>query len=201
MAITANTIVKFWFGKDLETPRVVSELSRQWFASDPGFDELIRLRFESLPDRALKGDFVDWRRPPRPTLALVLVLDQFPRNLYRGTTRSFAYDSAAVDVSREAIARNVDRELHPLEAAFLYLPFEHAEDQDLQDQCVSLFRQLADRASPHLADQFGSLLGYAERHHAVIKQFGRFPHRNSVLGRRSTAEELEFLQSGGDTFS
>jgi uncharacterized protein (DUF924 family) len=201
VATIADTVVELWFGEDLDTPRAVAERCRQWFASDPAFDELIRLRFESLPDRALKGDFVDWRRSPYPTLALVLVLDQFPRNLYRGTARSFGYDSAAVEVSRKAIACNIDRELHPLEAVFLYLPFEHAEDQDLQDQCVSLFRQLAERAPPQLADHFSSFLEYAERHRSVIKKFGRFPHRNSVLGRRSTAEELQFLHSGGDTFS
>jgi uncharacterized protein (DUF924 family) len=198
---TANEIVQLWFGDDLETPGVVAERSRQWFASDPAFDEHIRLRFESLPDRALNGDFAKWRRLPIPTLALVLVLDQFPRNLYRGAARSFAYDSAAIDISREAIARNIDRELHPLEAVFVYLPLEHAEDRELQDQSVSLFRQLAERAPPQLSDPFGLFLGFAERHHAVIEQFGRFPHRNSILGRESTTKELGFLQSGGDTFS
>jgi len=201
LTATANTIVDLWFGDDLESPRAVSERSGQWFASDPTFDELIRSRFETLPDQALNGDFAEWARTPFSTLALVLILDQFPRNLYRGPSRSFAYDSAAVNISREAIAHSLDHELHPLHAVFLYLPLEHSEDQNLQNQCVSLFRQLVERAPSLLTDQFSSFLGYAERHHAVIKQFGRFPHRNSILGRISTPEELEFLHSGGDTFS
>jgi uncharacterized protein (DUF924 family) len=200
LTATANTIVGLWFGDDLETPKAVRERSRQWFASDPIFDELIRSRFEELPDQALSGKFDDWVRTPFSTLALVLILDQFPRNLYRGSSRSFAYDSAAVDIAREAIALGLDRELHPLHALFLYLPLEHSEDQDLQDQCVSLFQRLVERAPAQLADQFSSFLGYAERHHVVIKQFGRFPHRNSILGRSSTPEEVEFLCVGGDTF-
>jgi uncharacterized protein (DUF924 family) len=201
LTATANAIVNLWFGDDLETPKAVTERSQQWFASDPSFDELIRSRFKTLPDQALTGKFAGWARTPVPALALVLILDQFPRNLYRGSSRSFAYDSAAVDIAREAIALSLDRELHPLHAVFLYLPFEHSEHQELQDQCVSLFQQLVERAPSLLADRFNSFLGYAERHQAVIKQFGRFPHRNSVLGRISTPEEVEFLRAGGDIFS
>jgi uncharacterized protein (DUF924 family) len=201
LTTTADSIVDHWFGDDLESPKAVSERSRQWFASDPTFDELIRSRFRTLPDQALNGDFAEWTRTPLSTLALVLILDQFPRNLYRGSPRSFAYDSAAVNISRKAVARNLDHELHPLHAVFLYLPLEHSEDQELQNQCVSLFRQLVERAPSLLTNQFSSFLEYAERHHAVIEQFGRFPHRNSILGRISTPEELEFLHSGGDTFS
>jgi uncharacterized protein (DUF924 family) len=201
LTTTANTILKFWFGDDIETPKAVAERSKQWFASDTTFDERIRARFETQPDRALRGDLADWTRSPVPTLALVLVLDQFPRNLYRGSSQSFAYDSAAVEISREAIARSFDQELHPLHAAFLYLPFEHSEDQVLQDRCVTLFRRLAERAPSQLADHFTSFLRYAERHHEIIKQFDRFPHRNTILGRRSTSAEVEFLRTGGDTFA
>ena len=198
---TPASILDLWFGNDLESPEAVGKLSSRWFASDPAFDELISSRFKSLPDQALLGEFIDWTESPLGTLALVIALDQFPRNLHRGKAQAFAYDSAAVEISREAVSRRVDRELHPLQAVFLYLPFEHAENLDLQNHCVSLFQQLMERAPDPLMNSFASFLGYAERHHVVIEKFGRFPHRNDILGRRSTAEEIEYLRAGGDTFS
>jgi uncharacterized protein (DUF924 family) len=196
-----NAILDLWFGEDLQTPRVVVERAKCWFAADPSFDDQIRSRFGDLPDRARNGELVDWRSEARSTLALVLVLDQFPRNLNRGTVESFAYDSAALEVARDAISRELDSRLYPVEAAFLYLPFEHAEDSQCQRESVTLFRKLAERAPEGLVELFDSYLGYAERHHAVIEQFGRFPHRNSLLGRKSTPEEVEYLESGGETFS
>ena len=197
----ADAVLETWFGDDLEDPQTVVDLCLNWFAPDSSFDDLIRDRFAALPDRARDGEFSDWIRDARSTLALVLVLDQFPRNLYRGTPRSFAYDSAALGTSREALAREVDADLHPVEAIFLYLPFEHAEDRELQAQSVALFRSLADRAPAQLADRFAGFVEYAERHQAVIERFGRFPHRNSILGRPSTPEERSYLESGGETFS
>jgi uncharacterized protein (DUF924 family) len=154
-----------------------------------------------LPDRALAGEFSQWAASARTSLALILVLDQFPRNLYRGKAQSFAYDSAAVGVTRGALDRDLDSQLHPLEAAFVYLPLEHAEDSASQEQSVSLFRKLVDRAPAQLSDRFKLLAAYAERHQAVIEQFGRFPHRNAALGRCSTTAELDYLRSGGETFS
>ncbi len=201
MTAIANEILNVWFGNDLDTPQSVAERSRLWFAPHPDFDDLIRERFSPLPDRAIGGELADWTMAPGSTLALVIVLDQFPRNLYRDTAQSFAYDSAAVAAARHALARDVDGQLHPLEAAFLYLPFEHAEDRELQAQCVSLFRKLVERAPPQLSDRFEAFAEYAARHHAIIERFGRFPHRNSVLGRESTEEEIRYLQSGGETFS
>jgi len=201
MMTLADSVLQFWFGDDLESPHAVAKLSQQWFASDPTFDGVIRERFGSLPDRVLNGDFSDWRMAARPTLALLLVLDQFTRNLFRGSAESVAYDAAAVEISLEALALGFDGELHPLEAVFLYLPFEHAEDMVLQGKSVALFRKLAERAPRPLADQFSSFLEFAEQHQVVIEQFGRFPHRNAVLGRQSTAEEVEFLRSDGKTFS
>lgn len=198
---SSSEVLKVWFGEDLETPQSIAERSRLWFAPDPTFDGLIRQRFEMLPDRALRGELTGWTEAAQPTLALVIVLDQFPRNLYRDSARSFAYDSAALSVLREALSRDLDGELHPLEAAFLYLPLEHAEDRASQAQCVSLFRKLVERAPAQLSDRFEAFVEYAERHRAVIEQFGRFPHRNSALGRRSTPEELRYLESGGETFS
>ncbi len=201
MTATADTVLRVWFGDDLETPEVVDDRSRLWFASEPKFDELIQQQFGTMPERAHRGEFLGWTAVARSTLALVLVLDQFPRNLYRNTAKSFAFDAEALNVSREALVREVDSQLHPLEAAFIYLPFEHAEDRAVQAESVSLFRSLIDRAPPRLFDRFEAFAGYAERHQKVIEKFGRFPHRNAALGRVSTAAELEYLELGGETFS
>jgi uncharacterized protein (DUF924 family) len=133
-------------------------------------------------------------------LALVLVLDQFPRNLYRGNAQSFAYDSLAKEVAVAALGSRYDSELAPLEATFLYLPLEHCEEMEAQERCVSLFGKLVDRAPVDQRSQLESALSYAIRHREVIRRFGRFPHRNGILGRPSTAEELSYLASGGDTF-
>jgi len=201
MAAIPDSLLRAWFGEDLDTPQAVASRSRVWFGADESFDNLIRQQFSTLPDRALRGDFAAWREAPRSTLALVIALDQLPRNLFRGTSQAFAYDSAALDLSRWALAQELDNQLHPLEAAFVYLPFEHAEDPALQAQCVALFRALVERAPVPLRDQFESFLSYAERHEAVIERFGRFPHRNRVLRRSSTLEELRYLEEGGETFS
>jgi len=198
---SSDAVLRTWFGTDLESPAAVAERVRSWFGGDPALDDLIHRRFGTLPARALEGHLDGWRAAPRSALARILVLDQFPRNLHRGSARAFACDAAALEAAKEALAAGADRELHPLEAAFLYLPFEHAEDRAAQAQSVSLFRQLFDRAPAPLFERFEAFLGYAEQHQAVVEQFGRFPHRNDVLGRESTAAEQEFLRSGGETFS
>jgi uncharacterized protein (DUF924 family) len=157
-------------------------------------------RFGELPERALAGELDAWNAQPRSALARVLVLDQFPRNLYRGTAQCFQYDPRACEVAVMALERGYDSELTPLEATFLYLPLEHAEDISTQDRCVSLFRRLLDRAAVGLRPQFENFLAFAIRHREVIDRFGRFPHRNAALGRPTTNNERSFLESGGDTF-
>jgi len=193
-------VLSFWFADDVHSPEGVAACCRRWFESDPAFDERVRGRFGELPARALRGELHAWRAEPRSTLALVLTLDQLPRNLYRGTAACFAYDAAALDLAVFALEREDDFELAPLEAMFLYLPFEHTEDPAAQDRSVSLFRGLVDRASPPLRPQFESFLEYAVRHCEVIERFGRFPHRNATLGRESTDDERAYLEAGGETF-
>lgn len=200
MTLEPESVLAFWFGDGLESAEALAERAGVWFAGDPSFDESIRERFESLPERALRGELDAWSRAPRSCLALVLVLDQFPRNLHRGTARSFACDPRAYGVALEALERGFDRELAPLEASFLYLPLEHAEDAEAQERCVSLFRELLERAPPELAPRFDAFLSYALRHQEVIRRFGRFPHRNAILDRPSTSEERAYLEAGGDTF-
>jgi uncharacterized protein (DUF924 family) len=193
-------ILDFWFGDSLDSLDAIAGRKGLWFVQSDAFDRSIEVRFGSLPDRALRGEFDGWSREPRPALALVLVLDQFPRNLYRGNPRSFESDSKACEIALIAIKAGFDRKLHPLEASFLYLPLEHSEELHRQDRSVMLFENLVSRAPADLRPMFDQFVAYAIRHREVIRQFGRFPHRNAILGRRSTREELAYLQSGGERF-
>lgn len=196
----SEQVLRFWFGDSLESPEAVQKRAKLWFAPDLDFDRQIERAFASLPGRAREGALDAWEGEPRSALALVLVLDQFPRNLFRGSAAAFEFDAQALDVALRAVERGLDEALHPLEATFLYLPFEHAEDEALQDRCVALFRNLLERAPAPLNAQFVQFLAYAERHQAVIARFGRFPHRNAVLGRPSSAEEKAYLKEGGESF-
>jgi uncharacterized protein (DUF924 family) len=200
MNVTPESVLGFWFGDDLDSPEAAAARRLLWFGGDPSFDERIRRRFDGLPSHALQGGLDSWRQGARSSLALVLVLDQFPRNLYRGTAEAFAYDPLAKEVAVGALESRFDTALAPLEATFLYLPLEHSEDIEAQERCVSLFQNLLDRAPVDHRSQFESFLSYAIRHREVIRRFGRFPHRNAVFGRPSTSEELSYLESGGDTF-
>jgi uncharacterized protein (DUF924 family) len=198
---TPESVLEFWFGNDLESPEAVAARCRLWFAGEPSFDQLVRERFDGLPESAQRGALDSWQHEPRSGLAFVLVLDQFPRNLYRGSARCFAYDSLAYEVAAQAIDRGFDTRVSPLEAMFFYLPLEHREEAGAQARCVALFRSLLERAPAQLRPQFESFLSYAVRHQEVIDRFGRFPHRNAVLGRSSTEDELSYLESGGETFA
>ena len=200
MSIIYEDILNFWFGDSLDSLDTVASRKELWFVRSDAFDRSIEARFGSLPDRALRGEFDGWSREARAALALVLVLDQFPRNLYRGSARSFEFDSKACEMALRAIEAGVDQKLHPLEASFLYLPLEHSEDLLLQDRSVELFEELVSRAPADLRPMFGEFVAYAARHREVIRQFGRFPHRNAVLRRGSTREEVVYLEAGGETF-
>ena len=198
-----EAVLAFWFGDDvvaLETPEALGPRVAVWFAPDPAFDARIRDRFADLPGRAWAGEFDAWRDDARATLALVLILDQFPRNLYRGQAESFAFDPLAYEVAVGAIARGFDAQVSPIEAMFLYLPLEHAEDADAQNRCVTLIDGLIGRCTAALQPQFESFRSYAVRHRDVIERFGRFPHRNALLGRAATTEEVAYLEAGGETF-
>ena len=201
MSVEYESLLRAWFGADLDDPRSVAERSREWFGGDPSFDDLLRKEFGGLCDAAIRGDLASWRNQARSSLALVIALDQLPRNLFRDSPKAYRYDSAALEASRHAVARGFDAALHPVEAAFVYLPFEHAEASTVQDESIALYRALLARAPVALRGQFASYLSYAERHREVIRRFGRFPHRNEVLGRASTPEELAYLRGGGENFA
>lgn len=186
--MTSAAVLDFWFGPPPFSARA------EWFRKDPGFDETIRVRYGALVDSALAGP-LGWGPAPADRLAEILVLDQFPRNLFRGDARAFAGDARALGLALALLDDGGHLALHPLQRWFAYLPLEHAEDLALQERCVGLFRELA-AAEPAFADA----LHYAERHHDVIRRFGRFPHRNAVLGRPSTDAELAYLATPGSGF-
>jgi uncharacterized protein (DUF924 family) len=183
-------VLDFWFGPvDARGPA-----RREWFRKDSKFDGEIRARFGAVHRAAAARELEAWRASPEPMVALVVVLDQFSRNLYRDDARAFAQDAHALQCTREALARGDDRIVLPVQRQFLYLPLEHSEDLADQDLCCDLMAGL--EAFP---DTRG-LTEWAEKHRVLIRRFGRFPHRNAALGRVSTAAEREFLAQPGSGF-
>lgn len=193
----AEELLAFWFGP-LDADGIADATHQaRWFGGDPAFDEELRERFGALHDEARAGRLDRWAETPRGRLALVLLLDQLSRNLHRGTADAFACDAHALELARGALARGEDEELALSERAFLYLPFEHAEDPAAQAVAVERFRALAAAAPPHAREQFENYVQYAIRHRDVIERFGRFPHRNAILGRPTTEAEREHLEREG----
>lgn len=188
--MTADEVLAFWFGE-----AGANEPRAEWFKKDAAFDAAIRQRFGPTIELALEGGLLDWSHRPDSSLARILLLDQFTRNAFRDTPRAFEGDPLALAEARAMVASGRDRQLPPLRQAFVYLPFEHAEDLAMQDESVRLFGQLT-ALDPARAD----MLDYARRHRDVIARFGRFPHRNASLGRASTPEEQAFLAQPGSRF-
>jgi uncharacterized protein (DUF924 family) len=186
-----DEILDFWFGPPA-SPRY-GESRAEWFRKDPAFDAEIRMRFGAAIEQALAGAFADWTAP-RATLARVLLLDQFTRNCFRESPRAFAGDPLALATAEAAVARGNDRILIPAERRFMYLPFEHSESLAAQERGLALCTRLRDDTGD------GDALLWAEKHASIIRCFGRFPHRNAVLGRESTPEEIAFLATPGSRF-
>jgi uncharacterized protein (DUF924 family) len=190
---TPAAVLAFWFGELDADGLPSSAAAARWFVGGDAFDEEIRERFGGLVEEALAGGLEAWADVPRELLALVIVLDQFPRNLFRGDARAFSGDARALALSRDAVDAGWARRLLPGERVILYLPFEHAETLGEQERCCALYRDLLDDGPASGRLRFAGSLEYAERHLATIRRFGRFPARNEALGRRSTPAELAFL--------
>jgi uncharacterized protein (DUF924 family) len=187
-----DAILDFWFdGFDEGTG---SRAAARWFGGDAELDETIRVRFGADVEAALAGRLDDWSHTARGRVALVILLDQFTRNAYRGTAAAFSGDARALDFAREAVESGLDHRMRPIERNFLYLPFEHSENAEDQARAVELFRGLAAEADGPAAGLFSGSVDWAVRHQVVIERFGRFPSRNTALGRMSTPEELAFLE-------
>ena len=192
--MTAQDVLDFWF-----LPAGEPGFGKQrdvWFRKDDAFDAAINERFGGLIEQAVSGGLREWdAQGPAGTLARILVLDQFTRNAGRGTPASFAGDALALAAARQLVDSGQDQQLLPVQRWFAYMPFEHAEDASMQERSVALFDALAQQN-----EGFGGVLDYAHRHRGVIARFGRFPHRNAILGRASTPDEVAYLAQPGSGF-
>jgi uncharacterized protein (DUF924 family) len=191
-ALHWNDVIDFWFGAASSAGRGLPH--KAWFEKSDAFDAEIGARFGGVVEAAAAGQLDAWQRTPFAALALVIVLDQFPRNMFRGTPRAFAADPRAQAAASAIVERGFDAPYLPVERCFAYLPFEHAEDIAMQRRSLALFATLP--PAPYSA----RYMDYARRHHDVVARFGRFPHRNALLGRVSTAEERTFLEQPGSGF-
>jgi uncharacterized protein (DUF924 family) len=185
-----SQVLDFWFG-GADSP-MRGRARKAWFVKSDEFDREVRKRFSQVWETASTGGLRRWEATPLAALALVVVLDQFPRNMFRGKPQAFASDDLALAAAERMIERRFDRLLRPIERAFVYLPFQHAENLDAQRRALVFYEELKRLGVDHL--------DFARRHHDIVERFGRFPHRNEILGRVSTAEEIEFLRQPGSRF-
>jgi uncharacterized protein (DUF924 family) len=190
-------ILDYWFGQLDDDGLPEPAVEKRWFSPDETVDTEIRARFEADLRNAAAGRLKRWEADPHGALALVILFDQFPRNMYRGTPRAFLFDEHARAVARRALERELEADLAPIERVFLYMPFEHAEDLDAQEESVHRFETLLEAAPAGQVERFRTYLEFARSHRDVIARFGRFPHRNAVLGRESSDEERAYLADGG----
>ncbi len=198
--MTPDALLEFWFADATLSVAAARRRVELWFGTFPEFDRAIATQFGDLPARALNGELGEWQQQPHGALAAIIALDQFPRNLYRGTAQAFAFDAAARAASATALAAGFEAALHPMEAVFLFMPFEHAEDLSLQTRCREGFVRLRERAPPEWYALFSDHVKAADEHREMIERFGRFPHRNRALGRESTPEEIAYLAAGARTY-
>ena len=193
-------VLRFWFGDEPDDARVANEKWQSWWTKTDETDRAIEQRFGTLVTAASRGELDDWTATPRDHLALTLVLDQFSRNIFRDTPQAFACDDKALGLTLMALEEEMDRHLRPIERIFLYFPLEHSESLEHQQRCVELMETLEREVPEDWRETFESFTRYAVAHCDVIKRFGRFPHRNAILGRESTPAELEFLKKPGSSF-
>jgi uncharacterized protein (DUF924 family) len=193
-------ILDFWFGA-FPTPYTADVTkSDMWFKNGEAYDSEIFIKFGADYDKAINGELDHWIDSHRGRLALIILLDQFSRHIHRGTAQSFAQDKKAQDLCIEGIGAGDDAKMHSIERSFFYLPLEHAEDIEKQNLSVRAYTQLVQDVPEEYRESFEVTLSFAKSHHFVIEKFGRFPELNEILGRESTAEELEFIASGKYSF-
>ena len=195
-----DDLLSFWFGDDPDDVVAAKAQAGLWWGHSPETDELLREQFGAAAAAAAAGLLDRWCGSPRGRLAVILLLDQIPRAIRRGTPGAFAEDVKALQVAAQGLESGADRLLRPIERLFAYLPYEHSEDLADQQKSVELFKELAASVPETQRATFEDFIDYAERHRAVIARFGRFPHRNLILGRESTQEEIAFLEEPGSSF-
>lgn len=200
-----EAILQFWFGDIDEDTEVTmdSEYSKKWFGKSEELDKEIKKNFEGDVKKAIKGQLDDWADDPRGRLALIILLDQFTRNIYRDSPKAFDSDLKALELSLASLKDGFDGRVGFVERQFMYMPLMHSENLEVQKNSVEVFAkhlEEAERYEDPSVEYFRSVLEYAQKHHDVIERFKRFPHRNKILGRRSTSEELAFLEEPGSSF-
>lgn len=195
-----ETICEFWFGPSQDDLEVAQQQSKLWWSKNPDVDTAIKARFSSYLAKTARGELEVWQQTPLGTLALILLTDQFSRNMYRDTAEAFAYDAIARMLCKQSLKDGIDQSLRPIQRVFFYMPLEHSESLADQEHCIQLFQRLAAECEPPLKDTFERYIDFAVRHRDIIDRFGRFPHRNAILHRNSTQTEIEFLQTPGSSF-
>jgi len=196
----AQAVLDFWFGgSDLDAPTLDSRMDR-WFSSSTELDADIESQFGELIERASKGELQDWAEEPEGRLALIILLDQFRRNIYRGTPDAFALDGAALKLCVEGTIGGVHDQLTPEQRIFFFMPLQHAESLRIQDKSVSIYNALAESVTGTLRETFATCAQFAELHRDIIAEFGRFPHRNVVLGRENSSAEATYLSADAPSF-
>ena len=195
-----EAILSFWFKEQALSAPQIDQRMDTWFGEDAEFDERICVEFASDVEKASNGELDHWADDSRGRLALILLLDQFRRNIFRNTGEAFAKDSVALKLCLEGAMQQIDQGLAPIERAFFYMPLQHAESRRVQAKSCELFNKLADAVSPTYRETFGTIAQFAELHRDIIDQFGRFPHRNKLLGRENTPEEDEYLSGDSPDF-
>ena len=198
--VDPEVVLEFWFGDAVADPAKATAREPFWFGASSETDAVIRERFLPAIEAAARDELASWAREPRSALAEVVLLDQFPRNVWRGTAKAFAYDSRALDAARAAVAAGHLDRLAPIEQAFLVLPFEHSEAVQDQRECVHLSAMIAASAPAEWRPFLERYLDFAVKHLEIIERFGRFPHRNRVLGRAATRGEIAYLDAEGERF-
>ena len=194
------SILDYWFGVRGSAVEIAQRQSKLWFGKQPEKDRDISEGFTPTFNAAIAGALDHWADSPRGRLALVIVLDQFPHHIHRDTPQAFGQDAKSLALSMAALASGEDKQLAPIERVFLYLPFEHAESLAMHDLSVAQYQQLMDEAPESERALFANFLDYAHKHRDVVQKFGRFPHRNDILGRSSSPEEIAFLKQPGSRF-
>ncbi len=193
-------VIEFWFGNDLNDPSLAKRQTPLWWQKNSQTDALIRQKFADGLQGLVSGDYDHWLESPRGRLAAIIVADQFSRNMYRNTARAFAQDELALGWCLDGMASKQDIELPYIGRVFFYMPLEHAESREMQELSVKKFSELAELAGVENSGTFMGFVDFAERHRQVVKQFGRYPHRNSILKRDNTAAEQVYLDQPGSGF-
>lgn len=200
MSKGVEALLEFWFGTDADQAAAAHAQQTLWWGGAGDADRLIAERFGDLHRRAIDGELGTWLQTPRGRLASIILIDQFSRSLFRARPEAFAHDALSRSWCLEGIAQMADRELRPIERVFFYLPLEHSESREDQAHSVALYESLSLEVPAELKELFEYFAGFARTHRDVVERFGRFPHRNAILGRSSTAEELAFLEQPGSSF-